>query len=244
VNDLFLHLRNKLFSTPPAWADYNVLLVALGDSVTQGLTVNPRVLGEQSYHALVRRRLARRFPERSFSTVNAGVGGNSACDALDRLDRDVLDRHPDLVTVCLGLNDCDRGDPGLPRFRSDLTAIVRRIHAADVPVILLTPNMLATRCVPPDDPDRSESAPRRTQQQTSGLLARYVDVIRAVARDTHTPLADVYAEWDRRHNAGEDTTMLLANRSNHPGPQGHRIFADVLFNTIISTLTPRPESTA
>jgi len=236
MTDAFAKLRAKLFETPPAWADHSVVMVAFGDSVTQGFAATPRVLGEQTYHALVRQRLAERFPERAFSTVNAGVGGDTTEGALARLQRDVLDHHPDLVSVCFGLNDCDWGDEGLGRFRENLARIVREIGRTGAPVILVTPNMMATYCVSEDDPDRSESAPRRMEQQTSELLGRYVDVIRAVAGATGSPLADVYAEWVRRHEAGEDMTLRLANRSNHPDAEGHRIFADVLFATIMAAL--------
>src|SRR5262245_24514574 len=101
----FHKLRAKLTVDPSSWRERNVMLVALGDSVTQGLGLNPVMLGTEVYHEVFRRELITLYPTRSFSLVNAGVGGDNTGGGLARLQHDVLDPHPDLVTICFGLND-------------------------------------------------------------------------------------------------------------------------------------------
>lgn len=231
----FDRLRAKLTQEPATWRDRNLILVALGDSVTQGLTVNPRMLGNDAYHEALRQRLMRRFPDRAFSSINSGVGGDSVPGGLRRLQADVLDHHPDLVVVCYGLNDCGRNDAGLDAFRRDLTEMVTRIreHAA---VIVMTPNMMATRDNDHVDPNYRGSVDFIVSRQTDGTLARYVQVAREVAVAAEVPLADAYAEWERRFAAGDDIVRLLTNGLNHPDAEGHGYFTDLLWSILVREL--------
>ena len=47
------------------------------------------------------------------------------------------------------------------------------------------------------------------------------------------PVADCYSEWKKLYESGVHTTMLLANRINHPTREMHGLFADMLFKTIL-----------
>ena len=173
-------LRAKLNNDDIAWRQRNVILVALGDSVTQGLTLNPALLHEETYHALLRRELARAFPERTFSSINAGVGGESAAAGLARLQSDVLDHHPDIVTVAFALNDSGGGEAKLESFAASLREIVTRVSASGAFVVLMTPNMMATRDNGRVDPKFADRLPAFIERQTSGVLARYAQAVRNV----------------------------------------------------------------
>jgi GT2 family glycosyltransferase len=76
-----------------------VLIVALGDSVTQGLAEPDRFLHDQVYHAHLKRLLEQRHPLCTFSVINAGADGQTAADGLARFDRDVAAHQPDLLLV-------------------------------------------------------------------------------------------------------------------------------------------------
>jgi lysophospholipase L1-like esterase len=239
----FAKLGALIHGVPKHPGDCNIILVALGDSVTQGLALNPKMLGEEVYHALLRRELHRQFPERSFSTINAGVGGDTTEGALARLEHDVLRHDPHLVTVCFGLNDSGKGRRGLPRFRENLTQIVDRIRQAGAAVVLMTPNMMALHDNERVDPNFRQALAGFIRCQTSGLLDRYVEEVRGVAAATGAPLADVYAEWKRRQAQGEDMTAHLANGLNHPDAFGHQIAAELLLQVILRQLAHTvPES--
>ena len=228
-------LRAKLNSNDIAWRQRNVVIVALGDSVTQGLTLNPALLHDETYHALLRRGLAAAFPERTFSSINAGVGGESAAAGLARLQSDALDPHPDIVTVAFGLNDSGGGEAKLEPFSANLREIVKRIAASGAFAVLMTPNMMATRDNGRVDPKFADKLPAFIERQTSGLLARYAEAVRRVGSETGVPVADVYAEWERREAAGEDMMAHLANGINHPDAYGHRLAADVLLRVVLDS---------
>jgi len=75
------------------------VVVMLGDSTT---AVRPGAI-DRVYASRVEQSLVESgFPVR---VINAGVGGNSTTDGLDRFDRDVLTHHPDLVVIQFGIND-------------------------------------------------------------------------------------------------------------------------------------------
>jgi hypothetical protein len=119
----------------------SVVYVALGDSVTAGWLEHGVLDSDAAYPSLFRRRLAGLFPQAMISVVNAGLGGESADGALARLERDCLRHDPQLVTVCLGLNDARRGADGVAPFRQSLTEIVRRVRGeSQADLLLVTPN--------------------------------------------------------------------------------------------------------
>ena len=66
----------------------------------------------------------------------------------------------------------------------------------------------------------------------SGRMDRYVEAEKKVARELHIPVADAYAVWKQMASEGVDTTAMLANGMNHPTPEAHHIFLDVLTKVI------------
>ena len=46
------------------------------------------------------------------------------------------------------------------------------------------------------------------------------------------PVCDCYAEWKRMAAEGQDTTAMLCNHINHPTREMHKLFADMLFETV------------
>lgn len=234
----FTALRSKLAGADPA--DGRVTIVAFGDSVTLGLTMNPALLHEHSYHARLGAALARQFPTVAFSTINAGVGGDSTDGAVQRLQRDVLDHHPDCAIVAFGLNDSSRGAPGLDGFGEHLKTIVLKARDAGAAVVLLTPNAMATHDNGHVDPNYRHVLPEFIARQRQGVVALYAERIRQVAGSAGLPVADVYAEWERRQAAGEDMTAHLANGLNHPDAYGHRIACDLLLSALLCALDAVP----
>lgn len=236
----FAALSERLLNQGAKTATRGVLVVALGDSVTLGLVTNPELLHERAYHALLQGALAREFPTESFSIVNAGVNGDSTEGGRRRLQRDVLDHHADLVIVAFGLNDSGEGKEWLPQFAENLNVIVRGAQKSGAAVILMTPNMMATSDNGHVDPNYRHVFAGFVERQKSGLVAWYAEQIRQVGMLTGAPVADVYAEWERRIAAGEDMNAHLANGLNHPDAYGHRIACDLLLRTLLSALGHSP----
>lgn len=232
----FARFRAAVLETPKDFAEWNVVIVAFGDSVTQGLMVNPQMAGEDVYHAVLRRELHRAFPERTFSTINAGINGKSVRGVLSRLENSVLRHQPHLTVIGFGLNDSSAGDEGLPEFGKNLAEIVTKVLDAGSAVVLMTPNMMAARDNGHVDGNYRHAFDDIMRRQTSGILSRYADAIRQAAASLCVPVADVYAEWERRQAAGEDMMMHLSNGLNHPDVYGHRLAGEVLFRAVLAEL--------
>jgi acyl-CoA thioesterase-1 len=105
-----------------------VKIVAFGDSLTAGLGLPAdAAFPARLQRALIGKGLA-------VDVINAGVSGDTSTDGLARLDWSVPD-DADAVILELGANDALRGlDP--KRTRAALDAILRRLAARHVPVLL------------------------------------------------------------------------------------------------------------
>jgi acyl-CoA thioesterase-1 len=105
-----------------------VKIVAFGDSLTAGLGLPATAaFPARLQRALIGKGLA-------VDVINAGVSGDTSTDGLARLDWSVPD-DADAVILELGANDALRGlDP--KRTRAALDAILRRLAARHVPVLL------------------------------------------------------------------------------------------------------------
>ncbi len=105
------------------------LVIFLGDSLTAGRGLP----AEEAFPALVGRAL--REKGRPIRVVNAGVSGDTSSGGLDRLAW-LLEQHPDVLVVGLGVNDAFRGQP-VERIEVNLRTIVKRAKSAGARVVLL-----------------------------------------------------------------------------------------------------------
>ena len=212
-----------------------VVIAALGDSVTQGVMEHIMLDAEGVYHRRLQQKLEAFFPTTTFSTINAGVSGGSAPQAVERLDRDVIRHQPDLVLVAFGLNDSLGGAAGLPGFQDALRTIARRVgQETSAPVIFLTPPFMARKKSFRIHASHEAYAEPIIQAQVSGSLAQYAEGIREVARETGASLADVHAEWTRLADTGLDTDVWLCNGLNHPDGRGHQLAAELIFHVLLT----------
>ncbi|MFO0007714.1 MAG: SGNH/GDSL hydrolase family protein, partial [bacterium] len=83
--------------------------MCLGDSVT-GIYYHTG--GRRAWPELLQVGLQRALPGREVAVINAGISGNTVADGLARLQRDVLDHQPQIVTISFGLNDLARSGEG------------------------------------------------------------------------------------------------------------------------------------
>jgi acyl-CoA thioesterase I len=211
-----------------------MLVVAFGDSVTAGFTTHEMIAHEDVYHARLKQQLQQLHPLCLFSAINAGVPGDTAANALQRLDRDVIRHQPDLVLVAFELNDAVQGGlPGIGQYRDALTKIIQRIRAGTTAdIILLTPTLMAGRDNPGVHTEHRQHVEAITRTQNDGTLAIYAEATREVSRANRVLLADVQTAWREVVDRGVDVLTLLANGLNHPTPVAHQIAADVLMQCI------------
>ena len=217
-----------------------VLIIPLGDSVTQGC-MEANVIDHTSvYHNQLKLKLETEYPQTTFSIINAGVSGASAESSLVRLERDVVRHDPDLVLLGFCLNDACGGLEKLDRFEQNIRRIIREIREnTSADIILLTPNFMASRETFRIAEVHKLYAPTILACQNQGVLKAYVKRLRELALELEIPLADVYAEWENLQLEGVDTTALLSNGLNHPDAERQMLIAETIMALITRT---RPEN--
>lgn len=188
-----------------------VKVVCFGDSVTG---VYYHTGGRRAYTDVLQHEMLRHFPSKDLAAFNAGVSGNTTVNALERLDQDVLAHQPDLITVMFGLNDMTRVP--LEEYRANLKSITERCRAAGAEVILCTPNSVV------GTPDRP----------TEKLL-QYVGVVREVAAELNTPLADCYKRFDAIRDEKPKRWAYLMSDEIHPNMFGHCEIAYTIEEAIV-----------
>ena len=100
-------------------------IIAFGDSLTEGIGAPPG----SSYPDQLSRIIGR-------PVLNRGVAGETAAQALRRIEQDVIAEKPSIVIVCLGGNDLLQRRPAEDAFAS-LRTIVERILDSGAMVLLV-----------------------------------------------------------------------------------------------------------
>ena len=182
----------------------------LGDSITQEGQDGPG-----GYVQLVGSGLAANGVK--IEIVGAGISGHKSNDMLARLDRDVLSKKPQWMTLSCGVNDVWHGDDGvpLPDYQKNITAIVDRAQAAGVKVVILTSTMIGEDATEPDNV----------------TLGGYNEFLRALAKAKGCRLADVNAEMQaalveaRKTKAKPASGNYLTTDGVHMAAAGNRMMA-------------------
>ena len=231
------------FSDQPLPADglerRNPLIVALGDSVTAGhfeFTADPEKLGGRtvdevlrsgqvpeglsevsdvrvSYPDKFRELLVEKYPWTPVTMINSGIAGDTVHGMLARLERDVIRYDPDLILINASLNWFESCG-SIEVYEDTLRKIVERCRAeTEADIVLITPNYALP--TPFDHP--------------GVMLAERVAVIRKIAAEQQTCLADTYLIWETYMDQGYPVEKLLANGANHPSVTGHEVFARALM---------------
>jgi len=117
--------------TPPAIgaeADPTITIVAMGDSLTEGLGVPEN----NAYPAVLERNLQKAgYPVK---VINAGISGETSAGALSRTEW-MLRLNPDILILETGANDGFRGvEP--EAVKKNIAAIIRILQKRDVVVVL------------------------------------------------------------------------------------------------------------
>ena len=228
-----MKIREKLFLTQEELSIYgSINIVIFGDSVSHGSLVS-HIDYESVYWNRLRKKLNAVRDLVPVNMICSAISGTTANASVSRLEKQVLSHEPDAVIVCFGLNDVNGS---LETYLVSLRTIFARCTESGAEVIFLTPNMMNTY-VADDTPAKwLEYAHKTAEMQSSGRMDRYISEAIKLAKDMGVAVCDCYAKWKELAKT-QDTTMLLANRINHPNEEMHELFAESLYEVIIGPET-------
>ena len=172
------------------------------------------------YAFLCAAQLAARFPEMNLKFTNTGISGNRAVDLEGRLQSDVLDLKPTLVSILIGVNDTwRRYDSGsitpTAEFQESYRRIARGVQASGARLLVLEPFVLPV----PDD--------RRAWRED---LDPRITACREIAREfgaPYVPLDGIFAAA-----ACRQSLAYWLPDGVHPSPAGHALIAQHWIDTV------------
>ena len=188
-------------------------IVAFGDSITEGkVGITP----EQNWLLLLGKKLGPRF-----ELFNAGVGGNSAREAMARYERDVLARKPDAILLEFGGNNNDPRNPGRQvddaEFKRHLLDFRSRLPE-NCKVVMIT--------FPPIIDEQHAWQEMIPGGKLDDQLQSQRQIVREFAAENRWPLLDLYRlMWDRRYE-------LILPDGVHLNPAGQVFFAEAVYQLI------------
>lgn len=194
----------------------------LGDSITAGGWSNP--LG---YVRLVMSGLEANGVKAE--AVPAGISGHKSDNMLARLERDVISKKPQWMTLSCGVNDVWHGKNGVAldeaaltsgefgpggaargTYKKNIAEIVDKAEAAGIKVVLLTATVIHEKL------DNAENA----------KLAPYNDFLRTLAREKKLRVADLNAMFQERIKAEDKPTQkVLTSDGVHMALEGDKLMA-------------------
>ena len=195
-------------------------VVFFGDSITEQ--------GAQpgGYVSLIRDSLTQRYP--GIQIVGAGISGNKVTDLEQRLDRDVLAKHPTVVVIYIGINDVWHsvlpnlhGTP-IGAYEQKLTGIIRKIQASGARVVLCTPSVVGEK--------------RNGENQLDAKLDEYSGVSRKIAEETGSALCDLrkdFGAYETAHNVQDVDRGILTVDAVHLSPQGNKFVAQEIISVLL-----------
>ena len=204
------HVANKLIAAKP------VVIVAFGSSSTAGYGASSP---DFNYPNRLAAQLRRQYPTADISVINAGVGGEDAPEMMKRLQKQVIDVHPDLVIWQVGTNAVLRNlDPGdTARMVED--GITRIQAAGDADVVLVDP----------------QYSPRVTERPESA--SKMVKLLGKVAQLRHVgifPRFEVMRDWHEKQALPVESFVIADGL--HMNDWGYACFAQLLGDDIISSV--------
>ncbi|WP_269523250.1 SGNH/GDSL hydrolase family protein [Coraliomargarita parva] len=181
-------------------------LAFLGDSITQYGANNP-----SGYARLVKIGLMENGVNAEY--VFAGISGHKSNQMLARLERDVLSKQPDWMTLSCGVNDVWHGERGVPLedYKTNITEIVDRCEAAGVTVMILTATPI-----------------KEVPNELNEKLAGYNAFLRELAAERDLPLVDLNAAFWKKLNQPSGPRpegLYLTGDGVHMNPLGDMLMA-------------------
>lgn len=178
-------------------------ILFFGDSITA-------LGGSNRYTSL----LTSKYPNSTI--INAGVSGDSTYNARLRFEKDVIAKDPDIVFICLGMNDAAIDTTGttvkpIATYRRNIQNFINALYEIGAEVVLMTPHPVCLATEPG----------RTSPNYAKGEHKAFCDVLRQLAMENNCGLLDMYSEFEASYNSA---TYIYDGL--HQTAAGHKVYAD------------------
>ncbi|UFW50161.1 MULTISPECIES: SGNH/GDSL hydrolase family protein [Bradyrhizobium] len=204
------HVASKLVAGQP------VVIVAFGSSSTAGFGASSP---EFNYPNRLAAQLRRQYPTADITVVNAGVGGEDAPEMMKRLQKEVIDVHPDLVIWQVGTNAVLRNlDPGdTAKMVEDGIARIQAAGGADIVLV---------------DPQYSPAVNQR--KESAGKMVKLLGKVAELRHVGIFPRFEVMRDWHENQSIPVESFVIADGL--HMNDWGYACFAQLLGDDIIRSV--------
>ncbi len=168
--------------------------------------------------------------------INAGVGGDTSVNGKARFQKDVLDRKPDVVLICFGMNDqaakTENGNApnvSLDTYKENLTFFITELQKIGADVVLITPH-------DPYAGDGYYQPGGYGLNYAYGNMEQFCEAIRQLANDHGCGLIDV----NKAAKQSDPKTILALGDGIHQSPEGHTFWAETVSAYLLSYTPSEP----
>lgn len=190
-------------------------IVFFGDSVTS-LGARPG-----GFITLISKLLKEADAEYKYELINAEVDGNSVTGLLERVDKDILSEGADIVVILIGLSDVWQTPAGNATgeidFESAYEAIIKKIDAAAIKMIVCTPTVIGERIHLKDYQDFN--------------LEKYSQIIRNLSVKYELSLADLrkaFINYNLAYNTEDaEQSSLTTDKVNYNNKVNQLVAAEI-----------------
>lgn len=210
--------------------EQNDILVMCGDSVTdackelrEGESANQALAWGRGYVYFTKILLDAYYPELNIRVINQGVSGDTSRQLLARFDEDCAQKHPDWVTIMIGVNDIWRQLESaqikerhvyIDEYERNLCCMIEKLKGKAKGIILLKPFFMEIN----------------RQDLFRRMIDDYGACMAKVAARYDCPVIDTQSYFDKYLETA--LTYALSNDRVHPNGTGHMIIAKALLNHI------------
>jgi lysophospholipase L1-like esterase len=195
-------------------------IIFFGDSITQ------MGVDKGGYIDLIKQDLVNKGVANNYEIIGAGIGGNKIYDLFLRMDKDVMEQHPDIVYIWVGVNDVwHKSSMGTgtdyDKFGKFYDAVVKKMQAQGISVILVTPAAIGER--------------NDFSNEQDGDLNLYSNWIRKYAADNSLGLVDLrksFHEYSVANNPKNEDRGILTNDRVHLNAKGNAFVAAEMWKAI------------
>jgi lysophospholipase L1-like esterase len=195
-------------------------VVFFGDSITE--------LGVKKggYIDLLNNKIALNGQSNQYELLGAGIGGNKIYDLYLRVEKDVLNKAPNVVVVWVGVNDVWHKSmmgtgTDYDKFGLFYDAVVQKIQAKGAKVVLVTPAVIGER--------NDQSNPQ------DGELNLYSNWIRKYASEKQLALVDcrkLFLDYSATKNPKNADKGILTYDRVHLNDAGNQLVAEAVWEAI------------
>lgn len=198
-------------------------IVCVGDSITKA------DYACKGYVALLQEYFNALYPQANIKVENLGVDGATSDDLIQHFESDVLKRHPDLITICVGVNDVCRhtkrqgnetDQEAIAKYEKNMSSMIDLAQNAKIPLLVLSPT--------PTGED--------LESRQNKLLAQFIRILKSIALERGVQFVDLnepFTEVIRAYqDAGDGSDNVVTMDGIHPNRLGHRLMVNKVLTAL------------